>query len=201
MSNLTEEALQRQVEYGLPGEPLHDLRMTFALEPPVLLLQLSLDRLGTRVPQLFLRAEGSHKYVNILEMIGPALDNVTRPKAQGLLRGVRTPFRSPLGVLYFLLVEHRHAGGHKFGHISSVVRFELSSNRTEVWDPSSSDTEACMPTDLLGADEDGIFAKAAFKIPAHADTAFGYSVEYHLVRLDWADRVIKRILALPAIFY
>jgi hypothetical protein len=54
---------------------------------------------------------------------------------------------------------------------------------------------------LLGADEDGVYAKAGFKIPVHTGSELDHEVEYHIVHLHWADRAARRILPLPAIFF
>jgi hypothetical protein len=194
MANLTEKALHTQEEYGLPPEPLHDFRMMFVPQPPVLLLQLSVERLGIRIPQLFLRAAGSQRYVNIL-------DSATRSNGDEIVRGARTPISHPSGILYFLLVEHQQAGVHRFGRMRSVVRFDLSSNRGEVWDPSTCQVGACTPIELLSTDDDGVYAKAGFNHPSDAESSHGYSVEYQIVQLRWADRVVKKLFPLPAIFY
>jgi hypothetical protein len=197
MPNLTEEAWQRQAKCGLPAEPLLDLRMTFASRSRVLILQFSLERLGAHVPQVFIRSENSNRYLNILDIVEPALEGIAPTKSDTVVRGARTPVAGPAGVLYFLLAEYRQSGGR----MRSVARVDLSSNTAESWDPSKCVSESCTPVELLGADDDGVHAKAGFKIPAHTGSALDYEVEYHVVYLHWADRAPTRILPLPAVFF
>src|SRR5258708_352584 len=87
VKKFTDEARQSQTELGLPAEPVFDWQMSFLPASRTLLLRFSTIGSGIRVPRLFLRREGSNRYVDILDVAEPALASQARAKDREVFLG------------------------------------------------------------------------------------------------------------------
>ncbi len=193
---LTDDPLRRQVELGLPGEALHDIRMLFVPERPTLVLAFSVGRLGGRIPWLFTKPEAAPHYEDILGLTSEG----RHQDDAGEVIGARTPVIGAGAALYFVRFRYRKKGAAVGGSFETLVRMDLSSGRFESWDPRAEGAAHFVPIDLVGTDLGGVYARGSFGVdrPAHPSLR---STEYAIARLDWAERRVSKVCDLPHIFY
>jgi hypothetical protein len=196
----SERARQKQAAVGLPAEPIYDWQMSFLPRSRAVLLRFSTIQSEIRIPRLFVRKEGSNQYVDMLDIVGPALTATPRVHDPEVFPGVQASIVGPNDVLYFLLCEYRKVQGRRSGSTLSIIRVDFLSNSTESQTPNDCSPEACSVVDLVGVDNEGVYANAGFKRLIEGEPG-SYSVEYFLAHLHWADWRVTRILPLPDIYY
>lgn len=198
---VSEEVEDKQASVGLPREPLRDIALLYDAASQTIVLCCSVQRLGTKIPLVFVRKETTQ-----YESVERCLEDWRHARYSGLQQqpieiGMHTPMIGINSWLFFLVNEVTKLGDRVGGNVVGVARVDLATMACDVWDTRVPASEtSCEATRLIGVDASGaVYAVAGF--PSRRADGSGYSVSYGIARLQFAERVVERMLSLPNVFY